>query len=86
VQRAVAGGLLTAPGRLAMPIISVYPNPHPPSCPWHAGADLLGAPNIKWCEAALCGWISEPANTWSNVLYLVIGLVVYLQCRRSPHT
>lgn len=64
---------------------ALYPNPHPPSCPWHASAELLGAPNIKWCEATVCGWISEPANTWSNLLYLLIGFVVYLQCRRSAH-
>ena len=68
-----------------MPMLSLYPNPHPPSCPWHAGAELLGAPNIKWCEATVCGWVSEPANTGSNLLYLVIGFIVYLQCRRSPH-
>ncbi len=66
-------------------MLALYPNPHPPSCPWHAGAELLGAPNIKWCEATVCGWISEPANTWSNVLYLALGLIVYLQCRRSRH-
>lgn len=62
-----------------------YPNPHPPNCPWHASAELLGAPNIKWCEATLCGWISEPANTWSNLPYLLLGLVIYLQNRHSPH-
>ena len=65
-------------------MLQVYPNPHPPNCPWHSSADLLGAPNIKWCETTLCAWISEPANTWSNLLYLVLGLVIYLQCRRSP--
>ena len=61
-----------------------YPNPHPPSCPWHRGAELLGAPNIKWCETTLCGWISEPANTWSNLLYLVLALVIHVQYRRAP--
>ena len=62
-----------------------YPNPHPPSCPWHASAELLGAPNIKWCETTLCSWISEPANTWSNAMYLVMALLIHFQCRRSPH-
>jgi hypothetical protein len=65
--------------------VALYLNPHPPNCPWHAAAEQVGAPNIKWCETSLCGWISEPSNTWSNVLYLVLGLVVYLQCRRSMH-
>ena len=62
-------------------MLQVYPNPHPPNCPWHSSADLLGAPNIKWCEATLCGWISEPANTWSNLLYLVSALALYLACQ-----
>ncbi len=63
---------------------ALYPNPHPPSCPWHDSAELLGAPNIKWCESAVCGWISEPANTWSNLAFLVFAAVIYLQCRKSP--
>lgn len=63
----------------------VYPNPHPPSCPWHESANMFGAPNIKWCEAPVCGWVSEPANTWSNLAFLVVALIVFLQCRKSPH-
>jgi Ceramidase len=62
-----------------------YPNPHPPSCPWHHSAELFGAPNIKWCETTLCSWISEPANTWSNLLYLVMALVIHFQCRHASH-
>jgi hypothetical protein len=64
---------------------ALYPNPHPPNCPWHESANLLGAPNIKWCEAPVCGWISEPANTWSNLAFLLFALVIYQQCRNSPH-
>ncbi len=82
-QSAAVAGL--AWGITAIVMVTVYLNPHPPSCPWHAGAEVLGAPNIKWCETTLCGWISEPANTWSNALYLLVALVVHLQCRRSPH-
>jgi len=66
-------------------MLAAYPNPHPPACPWHASAELLGAPNIKWCETTLCNWISEPANTWSNLLYLIFAVVILLQCRRSVH-
>ncbi len=64
---------------------ALYPNPHPPNCPWHGSAELLGAPNLKWCEATVCGWISEPANTWSNLAFLVFAALIHLQCRRSPH-
>ena len=63
----------------------MYPNPHPDLCPWHEAAAILGAPNIKWCEATLCGWISEPANTWSNLAYLVLGLVIVRQNWRASH-
>lgn len=63
----------------------MYPNPHPDLCPWHEAAVAVGAPNIKWCEATLCGWISEPANTWSNLAYLVLGAVIAWQNRRMPH-
>lgn len=38
-------------------------------CPWHSLAKMA-PPNVKWCEAFTCGWISEPANTWSNLFYL----------------
>lgn len=62
-----------------------YLNPHAPGCPWHAAAELVGAPNIKWCETTVCSWISEPANTWSNALYLVFAVVIYMQCRKSSH-
>ncbi len=64
---------------------ALYLNPHAPGCPWHAAAELVGSPNIKWCETTICSWISEPANTWSNVLYLVFAVVIYLHCRKSPH-
>ena len=62
-----------------------YSNPHALGCPWHEAAELVGAPNIKWCESTACAWISEPANTWSNLAYLVVALLVGWQCRRSPH-
>ena len=62
-----------------------YPNPHALGCPWHEAAERLGAPNIKWCESTACAWVSEPANTWSNLAYLLVALVVGWQCRRSTH-
>lgn len=49
------------------------PNPHPEGCFWHDIADKVGTPNVKWCEPTICGVISEPANTWSNVAYLLVA-------------
>ena len=54
-----------------------YPNPHPEGCYWHSWAEQLGAPNIKWCEPTVCGFISEPANTWSNLAYLVVAGICF---------
>jgi len=53
-----------------------YQNPHAPSCPWYDITEKTGAPNIKWCEETLCQWVSEPANTWSNLGYLIVGIFV----------
>lgn len=64
---------------------ATYVNPHAPGCPWYDAAELFGAPNIKWCETTICSWISEPANTWSNLLYLILALFIFAQNRKSPH-
>lgn len=54
--------------------MNIYPNPHPDHCPWHSYAEKWGASNIKWCEENVCSFISEPANTWSNLAYFVAFL------------
>lgn len=43
----------------------------PKESPWYKLAELA-PPNVDWCEANLPGWISEPANTWSNVAYFIL--------------
>jgi hypothetical protein len=52
--------------------------PLPPGCPWSG----FTPPNVDWCEAELCAWVTNPANTWSNLLYLVLGVVMWRQARR----
>lgn len=37
---------------------------------------FLGEPTIKFAEDNLCGWVIQPANTWSNLTYLVIALLI----------
>ena len=32
---------------------------------------------MKHCEANLGGWITAPANTWSNLAYVAVGLWIY---------
>lgn len=63
--------------------MSYYINPHGHSCPWYPYAELFGAPNIKWCEETLCQWITEPANTWSNGLYLLLAFYILWSAMRT---
>lgn len=65
--------------------MSNYINPHAPSCPWYDITEKVGAPNIKWCEETLCEWISEPANTWSNLGYLFAGLIILYLSKKYKH-
>lgn len=46
------------------------------SCPWY-DLSKLAPPDVNWCEASTCGWINEPANTWSNLAYLILTIWVY---------
>lgn len=62
-----------------------YTNPHGPSCPWYPITESQGAPNIKWCEETLCQWISEPANTWSNLGYMIVAVIITIIAFRNRH-
>ncbi len=46
-----------------------------PQCPWY-DLKAIRLPNVKWCEQQLCGWIEEPANTWSNLAFVILGIVM----------
>jgi len=39
-------------------------------CPW----DGFSPANLQFCEASVCGWVTQPANTWSNVGFFLVGL------------
>lgn len=52
------------------------------SCPWQ-GLSEYGPPNVKWCEERLCAWISEPANTWSNLAYIFAAAFITLVAGRG---
>lgn len=45
-------------------------------CPWYEAQQTYGAPNVNWCEPTVCATINEPANTWSNLGYILIGLAL----------
>lgn len=42
-------------------------------CPWDGFAQAPPA----FCEEALCAWVREPANTWSNLAFIAVALVMY---------
>ncbi len=57
-----------------------------PGCPWY-GLSELRLPNVDWCEAQRCAWVVEPANTWSNLGFVAVGLALVWLARdlRSAH-
>ncbi len=52
-------------------------NPHQPSCFWYEAAEKYGAPNLKWCEATVCSFFSEPLNSFSNIAYFIGAIIIY---------
>lgn len=62
-----------------------YPNLTNPECFWTPVREWGGLPNVKWCEETLCGVISEPANTWSNLAYLVVAAGLFFVTRKEPN-
>ena len=48
-------------------------------CPYHA---LEGA-NLVLCEANRCGWIAQPAATWSNIGFLIVAAAIWRWSRRD---
>jgi hypothetical protein len=56
--------------------------PFGPGCPWHDLLQACGPANLKWCEERVCSWINEPANSWSNVSYLLAAAWIAADARR----
>lgn len=50
--------------------------PLAPGCPWEPLSSVW-LPNVRWCESQLCSWVVEPANTWSNLAYVIAGLALW---------
>lgn len=54
------------------------PAPMPEGCPWSG----FQPPNVDWCEAQLCSWITNPADTWSNLAYMLLAVLMWGDARR----
>lgn len=55
-----------------------------PGCPWYDAQQTYGAPNVNWCEPTQCATINEPANTWSNLGFIFIGIILVRKLREAP--
>ena len=53
------------------------------SCPW----DNFAPATVTFCEKSLCAWVSRPAETWSNIGFIIFGIyVLYLVKKENrPH-
>jgi Ceramidase len=61
-----------------------YPNLLKEGCPWVELRQVGGLPNVKWCEETLCSVVAEPANTWSNLAYILVAGLLYLSAKKEP--
>jgi hypothetical protein len=50
--------------------------------PWYF-LSSIALPNVKWCEATMHSWVTEPANTWSNIAYIIVGAMIFRETKRS---
>lgn len=58
-------------------------DPFGPGCPWYGLYERFGPPNLKWCEERVCAWANEPANTWSNLGYLLVAAWIWRRASRD---
>ena len=63
--------------------VTGYPELTNPACPWTPLREWGGLPNVKWCEETLCSWVAEPANTWSNLAFIVAAAALWVITRRD---
>ncbi len=52
------------------------------TCPWHS----LAPGTVRFCEEQLCTWITQPANTWSNLFYILVGILIIKSARHDERS
>lgn len=50
-----------------------------PLCPW----DRFQPSQVSFCEEKLCSWIVKPAETWSNISFVIFGILVLYLARKE---
>ena len=51
--------------------------PLPEGCPWSGWTP----PNVDWCELEHCAWVVNPADTVSNLAYVLFGVAMLVSAR-----
>jgi len=54
-----------------------------PQCPWYEAQQSYGAPNVNWCEETICSVINEPANTWSNLGFIIVAILLITKYKET---
>lgn len=54
-----------------------------PQCPWYQAQQAYGAPNVNWCEETICSVINEPANTWSNLGFVIVAILLITKYKET---
>jgi hypothetical protein len=49
-------------------------------CPW-SGFDPA---TVTFCEENLCSWITQPSNTWSNLPFIIAGIMIVRASSARP--
>ncbi len=53
-----------------------------PGCPWYE-LNKAYPPNVSWCEAHVCSWVTNPANTWSNLAFIIFAWFVWQSAKKN---
>jgi len=48
-------------------------------CPWSTWKPAT----ISFCERELCAWVTQPANTWSNLPFIIVGFYLIWLSRKE---
>jgi hypothetical protein len=51
-------------------------------CPWGS----LEPASVSFCERELCAWITQPANTWTNVAFFAAAFVLLRAAKTGEHS
>jgi hypothetical protein len=52
------------------------------NCPWES----LEPASVSFCERELCAWIAQPANTWTNIAFVVAAFLLLRAAKVGNHS